>query len=219
MQSTVFSLSSSLFQILGECLRSRQLSPFVPFICCFVLSCVKCLVCLFKRKPKKKKKNCYLLLSDIITIIIFKYLYFFKEVQHPWALFLKTLCNFAKKNIKKIKQLWTKKILSIWSEMFQGTQKYSFTSADTLLLWSYSKKFAKINIFHVLSHKSITTWVSEIIYSSAVIRFVGTLPIRNISYLWPMCYNFWEKCINIHKIGQGCSTPFMVNIDKGNIVT
>ena len=29
------------------------------------------------------------------------------------------------------------------------------------LLWSYSEKCAKINIFHVLSHKSITTWVSE----------------------------------------------------------
>ena len=33
------------------------------------------------------------------------------------------------------------------------------------------------------------------------------LPIRNISYLSLMCCNFWEKCINRHKIGQGCSTP------------
>ena len=33
------------------------------------------------------------------------------------------------------------------------------------------------------------------------------LPIRNISYLSPMCCNFWEKCMNSHKIGQGCSTP------------
>ena len=33
------------------------------------------------------------------------------------------------------------------------------------------------------------------------------LPIRNISNLSPMCCNFWEKCINSHKIGQGCSTP------------
>ena len=33
------------------------------------------------------------------------------------------------------------------------------------------------------------------------------LPIRIISYLSPMCYNFWEKCTNSHKIGLGCSTP------------
>ena len=33
------------------------------------------------------------------------------------------------------------------------------------------------------------------------------LPIRNISHLSPMCCNFWEKCLNSHKIGQGCSTP------------
>ena len=33
------------------------------------------------------------------------------------------------------------------------------------------------------------------------------LPIRNISYLSPMCCNFWEKCINSHKIDQGCSNP------------
>ena len=32
------------------------------------------------------------------------------------------------------------------------------------------------------------------------------LPIRSISYLSPMRCNFWEKCINRHKIGQGCST-------------
>ena len=33
------------------------------------------------------------------------------------------------------------------------------------------------------------------------------LPIRNISYLSPICCNFWGKYINSHKIGQGCSTP------------
>ena len=33
------------------------------------------------------------------------------------------------------------------------------------------------------------------------------LPIRNISYLSLMCCNFWEKCINSHWIGQGCSNP------------
>ena len=33
------------------------------------------------------------------------------------------------------------------------------------------------------------------------------LPIRNISFLLPMCCNFWEKCINSQKTGLGCSTP------------
>ena len=26
-------------------------------------------------------------------------------------------------------------------------------------------------------------------------------------YLSPMCCNFWDKCVNSHKIGQGCGTP------------
>ena len=38
------------------------------------------------------------------------------------------------------------------------------------------------------------------------------LHIRNISYLLPMCCSFWEKCLNSHKPGQGCSTP----LKKGN---
>ena len=33
------------------------------------------------------------------------------------------------------------------------------------------------------------------------------LPIRNISYLPPMCCNFWENCTNSHKTDLGCSTP------------
>ena len=33
------------------------------------------------------------------------------------------------------------------------------------------------------------------------------LPIRNISYLLPMCCSFWEKCKNGPKTGLGCSTP------------
>ena len=43
--------------------------------------------------------------------------------------------------------------------------------------------------------------------SSVVIRFLGMLPIWNIFYWSPMCFNFWEKCMNSHKIGQRCSTP------------
>ena len=33
------------------------------------------------------------------------------------------------------------------------------------------------------------------------------LPIRNISYLLPMCCSFGEKCKNSPKTGLGCSTP------------
>ena len=38
------------------------------------------------------------------------------------------------------------------------------------------------------------------------------LPIRNISYLLPMCCSFWEKCINSQKTGLGCSTPLTLQI-------
>ena len=33
------------------------------------------------------------------------------------------------------------------------------------------------------------------------------LPIRNITYLSPMCCDFCEKCINSQKIVLGCSSP------------
>ena len=81
----------------------------------------------------------------------------FKGVLHPWALFLRTLCIFSKK--------WSnfgQSILWIWSEMFQGTQKSQFYFSRDHCCEVTVKKCAKINIFHVLSHKSITTWVSEI---------------------------------------------------------
>ena len=35
------------------------------------------------------------------------------------------------------------------------------------------------------------------------------LPIRNISYLLPICCSFWENCKNSPKTGLGCSTPLM----------
>ena len=35
------------------------------------------------------------------------------------------------------------------------------------------------------------------------------LPIRNISYLLPMCCSFWEKCKNSPKTSLGCSTPLI----------
>ena len=39
------------------------------------------------------------------------------------------------------------------------------------------------------------------------------LPIRNISYLLPMCCSFWEKCKKSLKTGLGCSTPL-----KGEVI-
>ena len=57
-----------------------------------------------------------------------------------------------------------------------------------LLLWSYSKKCVKINIFHFLIH--INQKPLDLLNSSVVIRFLGMLPIRDISYLSPMCCNF-----------------------------
>ena len=59
--------------------------------------------------------------------------------------------------------------------------------------------------FHCFEPQSITTWVSET--PVAVIMFLGMLPERNLSYLSPMCCNFWEKYINSHKIGQGAVPP------------
>ena len=35
------------------------------------------------------------------------------------------------------------------------------------------------------------------------------LPIRNISYLLPMCCSFWEKCKKSPKTDLGCSTPLI----------
>ena len=44
-----------------------------------------------------------------------------------------------------------------------------------------------------------------------LLRFIipEMLPIRNISYLLPMLYSFWEKCKNSPKTDLGCSTPLM----------
>ena len=38
------------------------------------------------------------------------------------------------------------------------------------------------------------------------------LPIRNTSYLLPICCSFWEKCKNSPKTGLGCSTPLKMQI-------
>ena len=66
------------------------------------------------------------------------------------------LCTFS----WKIKQLWTKYRMDLVRNVRRNS-KITGLLQYRPLLWSYSKKCAKINIFHVLNHKSITTWVSE----------------------------------------------------------
>ena len=41
-------------------------------------------------------------------------------------------------------------------------KNHSFTSVETIVVKLQYKKCPKINIFHVLSHKTIATWVSKI---------------------------------------------------------
>ena len=67
------------------------------------------------------------------------------------------LCAFS----QKIKQLWTKYPMDLVRNVPRNS-KITVLLQQRPLLWSYSEKCAKINIFHVLRHKSITTWVSEI---------------------------------------------------------
>ena len=55
--------------------------------------------------------------------------------------------------------------------------------------------------------------------SRAVIRFLRMLLTRNLSSLSHMCCNFWEKCINNHKLGQGCSTPLNTVIIISHVFT
>ena len=44
------------------------------------------------------------------------------------------------------------------------------------------------------------------------------LPIRNISYLLPMCCSFLEKCKNSPKTGLGCSTPLIAFIESNHTI-
>ena len=62
---------------------------------------------------------------------------------------------------QKIKQLWTKKPMDLVTNVPRNS-KITVLLQQRQLLWSYSEKCTKINILHVLNHKSITTWVSEI---------------------------------------------------------
>ena len=65
-------------------------------------------------------------------------------------------CAFS----QKIKQLRTKYPMDLVRNVPRNS-KITILLQCRPLLWRDSEKCAKINIFHVLSHKSITTWVSE----------------------------------------------------------
>ena len=67
------------------------------------------------------------------------------------------LCAFS----QKIKQLWTKYCMDLVRNIPRNS-KITVLLQWRSLLWNYSEKCVKINIFHVLSHKSITTWGSKI---------------------------------------------------------
>ena len=67
------------------------------------------------------------------------------------------LCAFS----QKIKQLRTKYPMDLVRNVPRNS-KITVLLQQRPLLWNYNEKCAKINTFHVLNHKSITTWVSEI---------------------------------------------------------
>ena len=75
----------------------------------------------------------------------------------PLGLIFWRLCAFS----QNIKQLWTKNLMDLVRNVPRNS-KITVLLQQVSLLWSYSEKCAKINILHVLNHKSITTWVSEI---------------------------------------------------------
>ena len=97
----------------------------------------------------------YLIKWKRIGRISWKFRYWFKRVQHPWALFLKTAFS------QNIKQLRTKYPMDLVRNV-PRISKITVLLQWRPLLWSCSKNCAKINIFYVLSHKSITTCVSKI---------------------------------------------------------
>ena len=68
------------------------------------------------------------------------------------------LCAFS----QKINQIWTKYPMDLVKNVPRNS-KITVSLQCRPLLWSYSEKCAKINIFHVLNHKSITTWFSKIL--------------------------------------------------------
>ena len=79
----------------------------------------------------------------------------FKGVLHPWALFLRICCIFSKNKATSDKVSY-----GFGQKCSKELKNHSFTSVETTVMKLQWKMW--INIFHILSHKSINTWVSEI---------------------------------------------------------
>ena len=122
-----------------------------------------------------------------------------KGVLHPWALFLKILCIFSKNKVTSDKASY-----GSGQKCSKELKNHSFTSVEIIVVklqWKMCEN-QYFPCFEPQINNHLNKW-----NSSAVITFPEMLPIRNISYLLPMCCSFWEKCKNSPKTGLGCSTP------------
>ena len=79
-----------------------------------------------------------------------------KEFLHPWTLFLKTLCIFLKNRATLDKVFY-----GSGQKCSKELKNHSFPSVETIVV-KLQSKMCKNQYFYVLSHKSITTWVSVI---------------------------------------------------------
>ena len=88
--------------------------------------------------------------------------------------------------------------------MFQVTQKSKFYFSRVHCCEVTVKKMFENQYFPCFEawiNIHLSSW-----NSSAVMTFLGMLPVRNLSDLSPMYCYFWRKCISSHKLGQGRST-------------
>ena len=93
--------------------------------------------------------------------------------------------------------------------MFQGNQKSQFYFIRDYCCEVTVKNVRK-SIFSMFW--AINQYPLELVKFQCNNKFPEMLPIRNISYLLPMCCSFWEKCKNSPKTDLGCSTPLSTSI-------
>ena len=128
-----------------------------------------------------------------------KHMEAFKGVLHLWALFLKTLCIFSQNKATSDKVFY-----GSGQKCSKELKNHSFNSVETIVVklqWKMCEN-QYFPCFEPQINNHLSLWNSK-----AIIRFPEMLPIRNISYLLPMCCSFWEKYKNSPKTGLGCSTP------------
>ena len=114
----------------------------------WIISGCSILVCLLYTKRETKRNRETHLLDFIRGTFFFPFIVF--------SFLLKTVYF-----LNKIKQLWTKYPVDLIRNVPRNwiiTVSFQYRP----LLWSCYKQFVKINIFHLLMHKSLITWVSEI---------------------------------------------------------